>query len=109
MYWITQWVRTLQGSTAVTRLNRIKKALLDEQGFSCFNAWQCPTFTWGDPTLSSALSVLTSEFEMDSGGSHSLKPPGNKVDLMESESIDLHWQNTIEVSQLTLTPLNHVR
>ena len=40
-------------------------------------AWQCPTFTWGDPTLSSALSVLTSEFGMDSGGSHSLLSPGN--------------------------------
>ena len=37
---------------------------------------QCPTFTWGDPTLSSALSVFTTEFEMDSGGSRSLWPPG---------------------------------
>ena len=40
------------------------------------NAWQCPTFTWGDPTLSSALSVFTTEFGMESGGSHSLWPPG---------------------------------
>ena len=39
-------------------------------------AWQCPTFTRGNPALSSALSVFTSEFEMDSGGSHSLWPPG---------------------------------
>ena len=31
------------------------------------------------PTLSSALSVFTSEFEMDSGGSHSLWPPGKLV------------------------------
>ena len=39
-------------------------------------AWQCPTFTRGDPALSSALNVFTSEFGMDSGGSHSLWPPG---------------------------------
>ena len=31
------------------------------------------------PALSSALSVFTSEFEMDSGGSHSLWPPGKLV------------------------------
>ena len=43
------------------------------------NAWQCPTFTWGDPTLSSAQSVFTSEFEMESGGSHSLWPPDKPV------------------------------
>src|SRR5690606_37056328 len=24
-------------------------------------AWRCPTLTWGDPTLPSALSVFTSE------------------------------------------------
>jgi len=39
-------------------------------------AWQCPTLTWGDPTLPSALSIFTSEFEMGSGGSYSLWPPG---------------------------------
>ena len=32
-------------------------------------------FRMGYPILSSALSVFTSEFEMDSGGSHSLYPP----------------------------------
>ena len=45
-------------------------------GGSYIYAWQCPTFTRGNPALSSALSVFTSEFEMDSGGSHSLWPPG---------------------------------
>ena len=45
-------------------------------GLFVFNAWQCPTFTWGDPTLSSALCVFTSEFGMDSGGTHTLWPPG---------------------------------
>ena len=40
-------------------------------------SWRCPTLTWGDPTLPSALSVFTSEFEKGSGGSHSLLPPEN--------------------------------
>ena len=39
-------------------------------------SWQCPTLTWGDPTLPSALKRFTSEFEMGSGGSTSLLPPG---------------------------------
>lgn len=43
------------------------------------NAWQCPTFTWDDPTLSSALSSFTSEFGMDSGGSYTLWPPDKPV------------------------------
>src|SRR5690606_14311831 len=42
-------------------------------------AWRCPTLTWGDPTLPSALSVFTSEFGMGSGGSRSLLPPGNRL------------------------------
>ena len=33
-------------------------------------------FHMGNPTLSSALSSFTSEFEMGSGGSHLLMPPG---------------------------------
>uniref|UniRef100_UPI001A9CD699 hypothetical protein n=1 Tax=Yersinia pseudotuberculosis TaxID=633 RepID=UPI001A9CD699 len=27
-----------------------------------FDAWQCPTLAWGDPTLPSALRRFTSEF-----------------------------------------------
>ncbi len=42
-------------------------------------AWQCPTFTWGGPTLSSALSSFTSEFGMGSGGTHLPLPPGKLV------------------------------
>ena len=42
-------------------------------------SWRCPTLTWGDPTLPSALSVFTSEFGMGSGGSRSLLPPGKLV------------------------------
>ena len=48
-------------------------------GGSELKAWRCPTLTWGDPTLPSALSVFTSEFGMGSGGSRSLLPPGKLV------------------------------
>ena len=41
-----------------------------------FDAWQCPTLAWGDPTLPSALRRFTSEFGMGSGGSTALWPPG---------------------------------
>ena len=36
------------------------------------------------PTLASALSVFTSEFEKGSGGSHSLWPPGKPFAMGES-------------------------
>ena len=38
-------------------------------------AWRCPTLTWGDPTLPSALLRFTSEFGMESGGATMLLPP----------------------------------
>lgn len=38
--------------------------------------WQCPTLTWGNPTLPSALIRFTSEFGMESGGTVSLWLPG---------------------------------
>ncbi len=41
-----------------------------------FDAWQCPTLAWGDPTLPSALRRFTSEFGMGSGGTTALWPPG---------------------------------
>ena len=41
-------------------------------------------FHMGDPTLSSALSVFTTEFGMVSGGSHSLWPPGKPVNNLEN-------------------------
>ena len=43
------------------------------------DAWQCPTLTWGDPTLPSAMCRFTSEFEMGSGGTNTLLPPGKLV------------------------------
>ncbi len=47
--------------------------------FLVIKTWQCPTFAWGNPKLSSALNVFTSEFEMDLGGSRSLMSPGKTV------------------------------
>ena len=41
-----------------------------------FGAWQCPTLTWGGPTLPSAISHFTAEFGMGSGGSNFLWSPG---------------------------------
>ncbi len=40
-------------------------------------------FRMGNPTLSSALSVFTTEFGMVSGGSHSLWPPGKPANNLE--------------------------
>ncbi len=37
----------------------------------------------GNPTLSSALSVFTTEFGMDSGGTRPLWPPGKPVNNLE--------------------------
>ena len=55
------------------------RPLVNGAGLLCLIAWQCPTFTWGGPILSSAQSVFTSEFEMGSGGSRSLLPPDKAV------------------------------
>ena len=64
-----------------TRSVDLKSEMKNPDGFRHrgfgIKAWQCPTFAWGDPTLSSALSVFTSEFGKGSGGSRSLWPPGN--------------------------------
>lgn len=54
-----------------------QKALNVSSGLSAlFDAWQCPTLAWGDPTLPSALRRFTSEFGMGSGGTTALLPPG---------------------------------
>ena len=49
------------------------------QSLEQINAWRCPTLTWGGPTLPSAQNGFTSEFEMGSGGSHSLWSPSKLV------------------------------
>ena len=40
-----------------------------------FGAWRCPTLTWGNPTLPSALLRFTTEFGMGSGGTATLWSP----------------------------------
>ena len=61
------------------QMEETKKAATFRQRLFINKSWWCPTLTWGDPTLPSALSVFTSEFEMESGGSHSLMLPGKLV------------------------------
>ena len=46
--------------------------------------WQCPTLTWGNPTLPSALIRFTSEFGMESGGTVSLWLPGKTGNNLEN-------------------------
>ncbi len=48
---------------------------------SKFKAWRCPTLTWGNPTLPSALFRFTSEFGMESGGSKTLWSPSKFFNL----------------------------
>ena len=65
-----------------SRESKKSPVVVRPQGFD-IGAWQCPTLTWGGPTLPSALSIFTSEFEMGSGGSYSLLPPGEKVNNLD--------------------------
>ncbi len=67
---------------------KIKKPLSKSTGAFVFKAWRCPTLTWGDPTLPSALSSFTSEFEMGSGGSYLLLPPDKLVAKTWGQSQD---------------------
>ena len=62
-----------------------KKAVPFRERLFEIKSWRCPTLTWGDPTLPSALNVFTSEFEMGSGGSRSLLPPGKLVWELEGQ------------------------
>ena len=69
-----------------------EKALVVRQGLFEIRTWQCPTLTWGNPTLPSALIRFTSEFGMESGGTVSLWLPGKtgnnlgKIILIQSVS-----------------------
>src|SRR5690606_35199616 len=51
-------------TVASVRFTGIKKPRAQARG-SRFEAWQCPTLTWGGPTLPSALKRFTTEFGMD--------------------------------------------
>ena len=57
-----------------------RKAATQRAAASQIRSWRCPTLTWGNPTLPSALYVFTSEFGMGSGGSRTLLPPGKLAD-----------------------------
>ena len=77
----------------MTRVNKeyksIKKTLHDRvmKGLGIKNL-AMSYFRMGTPTLSSALSVFTSEFEMESGGSHLLLSPGNWLILTMSKYVE---------------------
>ena len=60
----------------ITSSSHNKKGYLSVTLFFVLGAWQCATLTWGNPTLPSPLVRFTSEFEMESGGSVPLSPPG---------------------------------
>ncbi len=64
---------------------------------SKFKAWRCPTLTWGNPTLPSALFRFTSEFGMESGGSKTLWSP-SKFFNSESCFFVLYTFNSVLVS-----------
>ena len=66
-----------------------KKPISNETGFFIFKAWQCPTLTWGSPTLPSALSIFTSEFGMGSGGTYSLLSPSKLAHVVIVEGLNL--------------------
>ena len=62
--------------------------------------WQCPTLTWGNPTLPSALIRFTSEFGMESGGTVSLWLPGKTGNNLEN------WISIQSVSNCLFTLLS---
>ncbi len=61
--------------------SEMQKSPLFRVGFFKFKAWRCPTLTWGNPTLPSALFRFTSEFGMESGGSKTLWSPSKFFNL----------------------------
>ncbi len=61
-----------------------KNPLLSEQQGICLIKFLAVTyFHMGNPTLSSAHSVFTSEFGMGSGGTRLLWPPEKRFDLFQ--------------------------
>ena len=58
---------------------KTKKYPATGTGYCFIKSLAVTYFHMGTPTLSSALSSFTSEFEMGSGGSHLLMPPGKLV------------------------------
>ncbi len=72
---------------------KCKKPLYFYSGF-VNQAWRCPTLTWGDPTLPSALLRFTSEFGMESGGSKVLWSPNKFCDVSFKLSIKIDGADT---------------
>ena len=63
-------------------------------------------FHMGSPTLSSALSSFTSEFEMGSGGSHLLMPPGKLFAVTEIHLFP-HIREVVKASMLPASTSKH--
>ena len=80
---------------------------------SLIGTWQCPTLTWGNPTLPSALIRFTSEFGMGSGGTVSLwLPRKNCLTIRESliliQSVSNYFLLYLAFSlSLLTTPTSH--
>ena len=87
----------------------IKKAVPRKERLFELRSWRCPTLTWGDPTLPSALNVFTSEFGMGSGGSRSLLPPGKLVGASSQRSSMFNHNSEkvlMQVSHTYVAPKN---
>ena len=90
-----------------------KNPIISDRVF-VFKAWRCPTLTWGDPTLPSALSSFTSEFGMGSGGSYLLLPPDklvgylvNQFESIKSDPLNQTKRPKLE-SQYTLSITSNI-
>ena len=83
-----EWSRTMRdvqgaGATCVWRAG-IKNPPCLRTRDCLFEVWRCPTLTWGDPTLPSALVCFTSGFGMEPGGAIPLWPPDVNCHNMDS-------------------------
>ena len=72
-------------------------------GFFLIGTWQCPTLTWGSPTLPSALIRFTSEFGMESGGTVSLWLPGKTGNNLENWISIQSWVTTFHSTYFSLS------
>ena len=79
-------------AAALLRFTHSKSPELMFRAFGWFDARQCPTLAWGDPTLPSALRRFTSEFGMGSGGTTALLPPC-KFCFIPTASLSCRHQN----------------
>ena len=84
-YGLSRTMRDVQGAgaTCVWRAG-IKNPPCLRTRDCLFEVWRCPTLTWGDPTLPSALVCFTSGFGMEPGGAIPLWPPDINCHNMDS-------------------------